>query len=117
MNVSHPPLSVTLLEVSDGFLLIDLFSSYLPNFKNELIAHPLDNFDSIADCLWLQVARISYSSIFVLNLFYSFNGNFSISLSSRFNSLNFSFESDLYYNPVLESIGTVFKFSPLGSGT
>jgi hypothetical protein len=51
MNVYHPPLSVTLLEVSDGFLLIDLFSTYLPNFKNELIAHPLDNFDSIADCL------------------------------------------------------------------
>ena len=51
MKVYHPPLSVVLLEDSDGFLLTDINSSYLPNFINYLIVLPLYNFDSIAECL------------------------------------------------------------------
>jgi len=59
MKVYHPPLSVVLLEVSDGFLLTGINSSYLPYFINYLMTLPLYNFDSIAELFWLQVASIS----------------------------------------------------------
>jgi len=49
MKVYHPPLSVVLLEVSDGFLLTGINSSYLPYFINYLMTLPLYNFDSIAE--------------------------------------------------------------------